>query len=85
MTANEAIQVYGADWCGDYRRTKQQLIELDVGVDLFDVEADADAAATARRISGQSKIPVVAYPDGTHQVEPSNPEVETKLRELSIL
>lgn len=85
MTANEAIQVYGADWRGDYRRTKQQLIELDVGVDLFDVEADADAAATARRISGQSKIPVVVYPDGTHQVEPSNPEVETKLRELSIL
>lgn len=80
-----AIRVYGAEWCGDCRRTKRQFSELDVNVDYVDLEADPAAAGEAQRISGRTNIPVVVYPDGTHQVEPSNAEVEAKLRELAIL
>ena len=82
MTAPDTVQVYGADWCRDVRRTKQQLIDLDVEFDYVDVEADPAAAERAQQISGRGSIPVVVYPDGSHQVEPSNSEVEAKLRKL---
>ena len=77
--------MYGADWCRDCVRTKRQLTDLGIPFEYIDVEADAAAADEAQRISGRTSIPVVVYPDGTHQVEPSNPEVESKLRELTLL
>jgi mycoredoxin len=80
-----ALRVYGADWCRDCRRTKAQLTDLAIAFDYVDVEADPAAADEARRISGRTSIPVVVYPDGTHQVEPSNAAVEAKLRELAAL
>jgi len=84
-TNGTALRVYGAEWCGDCRRTKRQLNELAVAYDYVDLEAEPAAADEARRISGRTNIPVVVYPDGTHQVEPSNADVEAKLRELSLL
>lgn len=80
-----AIRMYGAEWCGDCRRTKRQLDGLAIEFDYVDLEADPAAADEAQRISGRTNIPVVVYPDGTHQVEPSNADVESKLRELSLL
>ncbi|MFK4760106.1 MULTISPECIES: glutaredoxin domain-containing protein [unclassified Microbacterium] len=77
--------MYGADWCGDCRRTKRQLDGLGVETVYIDVQADAEAAEKAKAISGRTNIPVVVYPDGTHMVEPSNAEVDAKLRELSII
>ncbi len=82
---DHAITMYGADWCHDCRRTKAQLDELGIEYAYIDVEADAEAAEKARGISGRTNIPVIVYPDGTHQVEPSNPDVEAKLRALSLL
>jgi glutaredoxin-like protein len=82
---SDTLTMYGADWCSDCRRTKAQLDGLGVSYDYIDVEADAASAAAAQRISGRTNIPVVVYPDGSHQVEPSNPEVEAKLRELAIV
>lgn len=85
MTGASTITMYGADWCGDCRRTKRQLDGLGVATDYIDVQSDAEAAEKARAISGRTNIPVVVYPDGTHMVEPSNAEVDEKLRELSII
>ena len=86
MTANpENIRMYGADWCRDCIRTKKQLDELGIGYEYINLVETPDAAEEAREISGRTNIPVVVYPDGAHQVEPTNPEVETKLRELNLL
>jgi len=85
MTSPATIRMYGADWCRDCLRTKRQLDELGVGYDYLDVEADGALADEAQRISGRMNIPVVVFPDGSHQVEPTNPQVEAKLRELSLL
>ena len=79
------LLMFGADWCRDCRRTKSQLDGLGIAYSYVDVEADAGAAEVARDISGRTNIPVVVYPDGTHHVEPSNGDVEAKLRELSLL
>jgi mycoredoxin len=58
-----------------------------LGIDYtyVDLVADPAAADIARDISGRTNIPVVVYPDSTHHVEPSNSDVESKLRELSLI
>ncbi|GAA1999671.1 glutaredoxin family protein [Microbacterium ulmi] len=79
------ITMFGADWCRDCIRTKKQLDELGVAYDYVDLVAEPAAADVAREISGRTNIPVVVYPDSTHHVEPSNADVESKLRELALI
>lgn len=83
--ASDTITMFGAEWCGDCRRTKKQLDELGVTYTYVDLEAEPAAADVARDISGRTNIPVVLYPDASHHVEPSNADVETKLRELHLI
>ncbi|MGO1236289.1 MAG: glutaredoxin domain-containing protein [Microbacterium gubbeenense] len=83
--AKDTITMFGAEWCGDCRRTKAQLDGLGIEYTYVDLELDAAAADVAKDISGRTNIPVVLYPDGSHHVEPSNGDVESKLRELSLI
>lgn len=83
--ATDTITMFGAGWCRDCRRTKAQLDELGVEYTYVDLDAEPAAADVAKEISGRTSIPVVVYPDATHHVEPSNADVETKLRELSLI
>jgi mycoredoxin len=84
--AKADITMYGADWCGDCRRSKRLLEELDVQVNHIDVEADQSAAAKVIEINGGAKsIPVIVFSDGTHLTEPSDMELTAKLKELSII
>ena len=77
--------MFGAEWCIDCRRTKKQLDGLGVEYTYVDLEADPSAAEVAKEISGRMNIPVVVYPDSSHHVEPSNADVEAKLRELNLI
>ena len=86
MTSSPStLTVFGADWCRDCVRTKNQLSSLGVAYDYVDLVTDPAAADVAREISGRTNIPVVVYPDSSHHVEPSNADVEVKLRELSLI
>ena len=86
MTSSSAtITMFGADWCRDCVRTKSQLDSLGVSYTYVDLLTDPAAADVAREISGRTNIPVVVYPDSSHHVEPSNADVEAKLRELALL
>jgi glutaredoxin len=85
VTDTDRITVFGADWCRDCRRTKAQLEGLGVPFRYVDLIAEPDAVEVAKEISGRMSIPVVLYPDASHHVEPSNDDVEAKLRELSII
>ncbi|MDZ8171475.1 glutaredoxin family protein [Microbacterium xanthum] len=82
---SSTITMFGADWCGDCRRTKAQLDGLGVDYTYVNLVETPDAADVARDISGRTNIPVVVYPDSSHHVEPSNADVEAKLRELSLI
>ena len=80
------ITMYGADWCGDCRRSKRLLEELDVQVNHIDVEADEAAAAKVQEINGGAKsIPVIVFSDGTHLTEPSDNDLRAKLTSLGII
>ncbi|MCK2035575.1 glutaredoxin family protein [Microbacterium sp. SSW1-49] len=83
--SESTITLFGADWCRDCIRTKKQLDELGVEYTYVDLVADPSAADVAKEISGRTNIPVVVYPDSTHHVEPANSDVESKLRELSLI
>lgn len=83
--ASDTLTMFGAEWCSDCRRTKKQLDELGVEYTYVDLEADPSAADVAKEISGRMNIPVVLYPDASHHVEPSNADVESKLRELALI
>ncbi|TFD51634.1 NrdH-redoxin [Cryobacterium sp. Hh11] len=73
------ITMYGAQWCGDCRRSKSLLDRLEVDYDYVDLLFVEDGADRARAISGRTNIPVIVFPDDTHMVEPSDAEVRTKL------
>lgn len=77
--------MYGADWCIDCRRAKGVLDSNSVAYTYVDVDAVVEGANAALAISGRTNIPVIVFPDGTHQVEPSNADLEAKLREVGAL
>lgn len=74
--------MYGADWCSDCRRAKKVLDLSGVAYKYIDLVAQPEQADAAQAISGRTNIPVITFPDGSHQVEPSNAELEAKLREV---
>ena len=84
--AKADITMYGAEWCGDCRRSKRLLEELDVQVTHIDVESEQSAAAKVIEINGGVKsIPVIVFADVTHLTEPSDNELKAKLQALNII
>jgi glutaredoxin-like protein len=84
--SEKQITMYGADWCGDCRRSKRLLGELNVEYTLIDVEADLTAADKVREINGGAQsIPVIVFADGTHLTEPSDIQLKAKLSSLGII
>jgi glutaredoxin len=65
------ITVYGADWCGDCRRTKRWLNAS--GLDWTWIDRDADPEVRGMLAdAGYLAIPVVVLPSGQVLVEPSD-------------
>jgi mycoredoxin len=80
------ITMYGADWCGDCRRSKRFLDSNNVSYDYIDVEADASASEKVIEINGGMRsIPVIVFSDGTHLTEPSDNALTEKLEALKLL
>ena len=75
------ITMYGAEWCGDCRRSKALLDREGVDYDYIDLEVVFDGADRAKAISGRTQIPGVVFPDGTHITEPTDAELSAKLGE----
>lgn len=85
MTQDATIDFYGADWCGDCRRSKRLLDSLNIPYRHHDVAEDESAAAKAQEISGRQSIPVITFADGSFFVEPSDPDLRAKLEELGLV
>ena len=84
--AQADITMYGADGCGDCRRSKRLLEELDVQVNHINIEKEETAAAKVMEINGGTQsIPVIVFSDGTHLTEPSDNDLKAKLQALGII
>lgn len=80
------ITMYGAEWCGDCRRSSALLKELGVNYNYINVEEDPSAADKVVEINGGAQsIPVIVFEDGTHLTEPSDPALKAKLIELGVI
>ena len=80
------ITMYGAEWCGDCRRSKKFLDSNNVKYNYIDVEADASASDKVIEINGGMRsIPVILFADGTHLTEPSDAALKEKLEGLKVL
>ena len=76
----QKIQVYGAPWCPDCKRSKQFLNEQRVPYEWLDIDQDEQKAQYVQELSnGKQIIPTILFPDGAILVEPSNAELAEKL------
>ncbi|ADJ25822.1 glutaredoxin [Dehalogenimonas lykanthroporepellens BL-DC-9] len=79
MTEQEII-MYGTAWCPDCHRAKRVFESKGVAYRWVDIGQSAEAAAEVERLNkGYRSVPTIVFPDGAILVEPSNPELETKL------
>ena len=80
----DAIRFYATPWCGDCRRAKRVFEALGVGYTYVDIEQDVHATRLVRELnSGMRSVPTIVFPDGTVLTEPTNAELEAKLRALA--
>ena len=84
--SKDQITMYGADWCGDCRRSKRLFEELNVEYTLIDTDSDLTAADKVIEINGGMRsIPVILFTDGTHLTEPSYKDLQAKLESLGVM
>ena len=80
------ITMYGAQWCGDCRRSQRLLNELGVEYSYINIEEVPGAADKVVEINGGTQsIPVVLFSDGSHLTEPSDPDLRKKLESLGLI
>ena len=87
MTTSDAqkITMYGAEWCGDCRRSKAFLDGHEVEYEYVDLEANPEAAEVAQSIAGRKNIPVVQFKDGEFMVEPSDADLHSALTKRGLI
>ena len=74
------ITVYGADWCGDCRRTKRFLDEQQISYHWINTDESKDAEEFVKeKNNGNRIIPTIIFEDGSHLAEPSNAQLAEKL------
>jgi thioredoxin reductase (NADPH) len=71
---NEPVMtVYGAAWCPHCKRVKKFLAGHRVRYTYIDIDTNPEAIGRLKELQdGGQIIPTVVYPDGTHEVNPSN-------------
>ncbi len=79
------VVMYGADWCGDCRRSEALLKAFNVEYEKKDVEQSAEYTEEAKAISGRTNIPVIVFSDGQHLVEPSDAVLQAELKVRGII
>jgi len=85
MQLNEKnITMFGTTWCSDCNRSKKVLNDNGVSFDFIDLEEVTEAAAMAEKLAGRKSTPVISFPDGTVQVEPTDADLSAKLAELGL-
>ena len=80
-----AVKVYGADWCGDTRHTRELLDSLGVKYDYVDVEQDAQASEWVKEHNGGKERKPTLDLSGQILSVPTDHELVSALRELGLM
>ena len=79
------VKVYGADWCGDTKRTLRQLDELGVKYEYVNVEQDERASAWVKEHNGGKERKPTLDVAGQVLSVPSAHELVSALREMGLM
>jgi glutaredoxin len=83
---NSKISFYSTDWCGDCFRSKALLKKHNVSFTEINVDKDLEANEYIKVLQNQQRrIPTIVFEDGSFLVEPSDPELEQKLKDLNLI
>jgi len=86
MSRQTPIVIYTTRWCGDCLRSKSVLMSNDVSYTEIDIETDPQASEKVESLNkGLRVVPTIVFPDKSILSEPSNSELETKLRQLKLV
>ena len=81
-----SIKFYTTDWCGDCIRSKALLNKLNIQFEEINVDEDKEANEYITNLqNNQRRIPTIVFEDGSFLVEPSDPELHSKLEQLYYL
>jgi|TARA_B100001093_G_C26726615_1_gene970250 glutaredoxin len=80
------IDFYTTDWCGDCVRSKALLKKFDLDFNEINVDLDENANEYIKTLQiNQRRIPTIVFDDDSFLVEPSDVELENKLKELKYI
>jgi glutaredoxin len=77
----DRVKVYGADWCGDTKRTLRHLDSLGVAYDYIDVEQDERASNWVKEQNNGKELKPTVKLGPQVLSTPSDQELESALRE----
>jgi len=81
-----SIKFYTTNWCGDCIRSKALLNKLNVQFEEINVDEDKEANEYITNLqNNQRRIPTIVFEDGSFLVEPSDPELHSKLEQLNFI
>lgn len=81
----EKVKVYGADWCGDTKRTLKTLDNLGVAYDYINVEEDEQASNWVKEQNdGKERKPTLKLGEQVLSV-PSEEELKAALGEQGLV
>jgi mycoredoxin len=70
---HKTITFYGADWCGDCKRSKAYLDTHKTSYTYINIDVVEGAAEEVRKINnGLASIPTILFPNGEILVEPTD-------------
>jgi mycoredoxin len=82
---DDQIKIYGTSWCPDCARAKQVFNKLKVSFEWINIDQDKNSAAYVEKINrGFKSIPTIVFPDNSILVEPSNAELEKKIKSFTM-
>ena len=80
------IDFYTTNWCGDCVRSKALLKKLNVNFNEINVDTNQEANEFIKSLQvNQRRIPTIVFEDGSFLVEPSDIDLENKLKELNYI
>jgi Glutaredoxin and related proteins len=82
---DDQIKIYGTSWCPDCARAKQVFNKLKVSFEWINIDQDKNSAAYVEKINrGFKSVPTIVFPDNSILVEPSNAELEKKIKSFTM-
>ena len=80
------LDFYTTDWCGDCIRSKALLKKLNIVFNEINVDTNLEANEYIKSLQvNQRRIPTIVFDNGSFLVEPSDIDLENKLKELNYI